>query len=322
MLSLISPPRWETTAPVPSTASTPSTCARVSPYRRTCVPPALVATIPPTVADPRLARSIAVGPAGGLGGPVQRGEHDAGARGDLTGKGVDRLEGLQPPEAEDDLVAEGNAAADQSGVPALGNQGDAELPAGEDHTGDLLGGARPHHGGRASPEPPRPVRRVRGDDVGIDDHLLTDDLAQPIDDLPLPGHDHYSARRPPPVRGARSAAARRCSSYLRPLAGSIPGAGPPAATMVAVVLRTRPVRPSTRSCPAWSAAGPSCHQWRRGGSGSGWTRPSGDHRLLRAVRGGTIRSPPPGPPTPPPGLRTPPPGPWLSVRPALPRCRP
>ncbi len=42
---------------VPSTASSPSTWARVSPWRSTWRPPALVATVPPTVAESRLPRS-------------------------------------------------------------------------------------------------------------------------------------------------------------------------------------------------------------------------------------------------------------------------
>ena len=38
--------------PSASTASSPSTCARMAPWRSTCVPPALVAISPPTVATP------------------------------------------------------------------------------------------------------------------------------------------------------------------------------------------------------------------------------------------------------------------------------
>ena len=40
------------TLPSASTASSPATCARIVPKRRTCVPPALVEMRPPMVADP------------------------------------------------------------------------------------------------------------------------------------------------------------------------------------------------------------------------------------------------------------------------------
>ena len=57
VLSLIKPPMWETTSPVPSTASNPTSCALVEPWRSTWRPPALVAMVPPMVALSRLARS-------------------------------------------------------------------------------------------------------------------------------------------------------------------------------------------------------------------------------------------------------------------------
>ena len=51
-LSFLSGTRPEKISPSASTASIPSTCARIVPWRRTCVPPALVEMRPPTVAEP------------------------------------------------------------------------------------------------------------------------------------------------------------------------------------------------------------------------------------------------------------------------------
>ena len=45
------------TEPSASTASIPTTCARVMPWAMTWIPPALVATVPPMVAESRAARS-------------------------------------------------------------------------------------------------------------------------------------------------------------------------------------------------------------------------------------------------------------------------
>ena len=58
MLSLASPAMRDTTEPSARTASRPATRARIGPWRTAWAPPALVATIPPTVAESRAARSI------------------------------------------------------------------------------------------------------------------------------------------------------------------------------------------------------------------------------------------------------------------------
>ena len=57
MLSLSGPSTRDTTAPEASTASTPTTDARIDPQRSTRTPPALVDTAPPTVAVSRDAKS-------------------------------------------------------------------------------------------------------------------------------------------------------------------------------------------------------------------------------------------------------------------------
>ncbi len=57
-LSLTSGVHLLSTEPSASTASIPSICARVFPYRTMRVPPALVATMPPSVADSFDAKSI------------------------------------------------------------------------------------------------------------------------------------------------------------------------------------------------------------------------------------------------------------------------
>lgn len=51
-LSFLSGVSWEKTCPSASTASSPSTRARIDPWRSTCEPPALVEISPPTVAEP------------------------------------------------------------------------------------------------------------------------------------------------------------------------------------------------------------------------------------------------------------------------------
>ena len=57
VLSFASPDMCEMTDPSGSTASMPVTCRRVIPYASTRMPPALVATVPPMVAESRDARS-------------------------------------------------------------------------------------------------------------------------------------------------------------------------------------------------------------------------------------------------------------------------
>ena len=51
-LSFFSGTRASNTPPSASTASIPSTCARIEPWRSTCVPPAFVEISPPIVAEP------------------------------------------------------------------------------------------------------------------------------------------------------------------------------------------------------------------------------------------------------------------------------
>ena len=57
MLSLTIPGRRRTTLPSASTASIPSSWARIGPWRSTWMPPALVAIMPPMVAESRAPRS-------------------------------------------------------------------------------------------------------------------------------------------------------------------------------------------------------------------------------------------------------------------------
>jgi hypothetical protein len=91
---------------------------------------------------------------------LQSREDDPGTGGDLTGEGVDRIQGLEALEAENHLAAKRHATTHQSGVAPLGNQGNAELPAGRDDTCYFLGGTGPHDGHGAALEPPCPVRCV------------------------------------------------------------------------------------------------------------------------------------------------------------------
>ena len=57
VLSFGIPGRRRRTVPSASTASKPTTCRRIGPWRRTFTPPALVATMPPIVAESRAPRS-------------------------------------------------------------------------------------------------------------------------------------------------------------------------------------------------------------------------------------------------------------------------
>jgi len=70
---------------------------------------------------------------------------DAGPGSDLGRFGIDRAELVEASEAEDDFAVEGNAAADQTGVPPLGNDGYPGLTAQGKDGGDLGGVAGAHH---------------------------------------------------------------------------------------------------------------------------------------------------------------------------------
>ena len=59
-------------SPLASTASMPTTCARIVPNRTTRDPPAFVAIAPPIVATSRAAKSTGVSSRGRVGGPPSR----------------------------------------------------------------------------------------------------------------------------------------------------------------------------------------------------------------------------------------------------------
>ncbi len=102
----------------------------MGPKRMTCNPPALVATMPPTVA--RVARRQIDGkvqPGSGCG-RLQAGQADPCPGGHLGRHPVDRVQSGQPDRAEHDrritsTRRSGHPAPDQTGVAALGHDADA-----------------------------------------------------------------------------------------------------------------------------------------------------------------------------------------------------
>ncbi len=185
----------------------------------------------------------AVGPTGRHSRLVDLPDGDAGPGSELAGRRLDRVEPLQPPKAEQDLAAERHPTTDQTGVAALGDEGHCEVTAGLDDRRDLVRRAGPHDGWALAHEPTRPVRRVRGDHVRVDDDLGTDHLPEPVDGLGLRSHQDHSA-----LREFRLWLGRR----IRPLrpSGSSASAGRP-------VTDGRPVAldGDGHADPAWRAVG-------------------------------------------------------------------
>nr|WP_258196330.1 hypothetical protein [Pseudomonas aeruginosa] len=105
------------------------------------MPPALVATSPPTLALPR--GEIDAGVESGLGGQrLGLFEGDAGVEVEGLAGRIQPMYAVQPAQREQHVAGLRGAAADQAGESALGHQGASRLAAQTHHGGDLVGAFR------------------------------------------------------------------------------------------------------------------------------------------------------------------------------------
>ena len=113
---------------------------------------------------------------------LQDGERHAGASGDLGGQAVDFADAVEPAEAQHDLTVERDRAADQSGVAALGHDGDVLIVA-KLHDGcDFFGRPGSHHRGSLATEPAGPIDRITIGDFGVgEDVALAHDGREPVE---------------------------------------------------------------------------------------------------------------------------------------------
>ncbi len=169
--------------PSARTASNPPTRWRIGPWRRTLTPPALVATIPPIVAESRAAKSTptshpavrtasctvartapaptVTSPASASTGPISESR-----RSDST---------TSPPRGTDPPT--------RPVLPPCGTTADAGRAAGSQHVGDLVGAGGPNHRERLGREAASPVGLVSGAQRRIGQAVgVTHDLAQAPDE--------------------------------------------------------------------------------------------------------------------------------------------
>ena len=129
MLSLASPPRWDTTVPSPSTASTPRSWARVSPWRSIRSPPALVAMVPPTVAWSRLAMSTPYAHPAAAASPCTAARLAPAPAVTCPPTSSTGPTWSSPRRQSTTSPAQGHRPSDQPRVPALEGEADAHVPA-------------------------------------------------------------------------------------------------------------------------------------------------------------------------------------------------
>src|SRR5262249_2404062 len=110
---------------------------------------------------------------------------------------------------DDQLAVHRHPAADQTGVAALGNDGDAARPTHVDDRGDLVQRARTNDRTARADESPGPVGAVTGNDVLLREHVRR------ADDGPQVGEE---ARRH--AYSPRKTAARFSTKAARPSAAS------------------------------------------------------------------------------------------------------
>ena len=114
----------------------------------------------------------AVLPAGRARVRLHSRQRRARAGGHLRRARVDRSEGVEAPQGEDDLAMQRNRPADESRVATLRHDRDARRVANAQHGRDFGHGARSHDGGRSTLEPPGPVDGVAPGDIGIGEHVI------------------------------------------------------------------------------------------------------------------------------------------------------
>jgi len=186
VLSFTRPLRRDTTVPSARTASRPTTWARIGPYRSTCKPPALVATMPPTVALSRAARSTgksspALSAVSCRRASVTPAPTVTWAATVSTGsKRVSRtVLSTTTGSAPDPATARAGPPRHQPGIAALHHDADPALGADPYHRRHLIGRSRAHDEQGGAAEPPRPVGLEWRSQFGVDEHVRrTDDVGE------------------------------------------------------------------------------------------------------------------------------------------------
>ena len=171
-------------SPVPSTASTPSTWWRVTPYFTARIPPALVATLPPRLAEYSPGNTGYTSPSG-ASERVELLERHAGLHDGHVVLSVD-LEHLgHPLEVDDDAAVARDARARQTGCAPPRSDRHAELGREAHDARDLSGRRRLHD--RVGQVRGRGQRLIVG--VVVADRLAvqhvgdTDDLTEALDEV-------------------------------------------------------------------------------------------------------------------------------------------
>ncbi len=109
-------------------------------------------------------------------GSLHRGERGPRAGRELAAHLVHRSDPVEPGGAQyhwerPAAHGRGDRRPDEAGVPSLHDHGDAGAEADPEDARHLAGGAGPHHQCGGAREPPRPVRRVPGYDIRVDEHV-------------------------------------------------------------------------------------------------------------------------------------------------------
>ena len=200
--------------------------SRALPKRSTCVPPALVARLPPIVQLPSAAR-LSANSEPPVGCRLLRClEHAAGFERDRRVGDVDRTHAIHAGQAQQHLAAAviGHAAAHQPGVAALRDDADARGRACTHHLCHLVGAAGAHDCERLAAPTLAPIELV-GRQVAVGQHLgNTDSTTQRVEQrgahgapwrcAPSPEGEQAPSERPGGAHrpGAGCARLRMCST--------------------------------------------------------------------------------------------------------------
>ena len=181
--------------PSTRTASNPSSWERIGPWRTTFTPPALVATIPPIVAESRAPRSTPTSQPAARAAACTTRQRRAGSDRYFAGDAIHLLDLVQAQQAHHHLAATRHRPADEPGVTALRHDGRARIGACDQHACDLVGRGWANDRQRLSVEPARPIGLVGGAKAGIGDAVvLADDLAERVDER-VGGHGRILTAR-------------------------------------------------------------------------------------------------------------------------------